>query len=307
LYLRWLAKSRTGNLEDNITDTTLQNRLASLKRAVRLYTNHKYNEADNEALSTYIHQDLVKAGELSTAAKSKPIAPLPVAEDLNLFSWACDEYQGMHPRMRVQLSFGIILMSALGTRPGEFIESDAWRRTNEGLLYDDIEFIYQDDEEYSGYLLKVRLRNRKGHRDNDKHAYVIFLSLSCSRILYLQLYRPQLILCEEPTMRSMCPVFHFASMALADGAFAHVTTFEDVRTHTIPRASDFYTFKCEPCAENRPIMRAASPDGTISEDRILSYDAFNNALKGLGQRAAYEENMGSYCFRRAYARSIIST
>jgi hypothetical protein len=72
--------------------------------------------------------------------------------------------------MRVQLSFGIILTSALGTRPREFIESDAWKKTNEGLLYDDIESIRQDDEEYTGYLLKVRLRNRKGHRDNDKHA-----------------------------------------------------------------------------------------------------------------------------------------
>jgi integrase len=172
LYLRWLAKSRTGVLEDNITDTTLHNRLASLKRAIRLHTNHKYNEADNEALGTLIHQDLPKEGLISTAAKPKPVAPLPVAEDLNQFSWACDEYQDMHPRMRVQVSFAIVLMSALGTRPGEFVESDAWKKTNEGLIYDDIEFIHQDDDEYSGYLLKVRLRNRKGHRDNEKHAYV---------------------------------------------------------------------------------------------------------------------------------------
>jgi hypothetical protein len=62
--------------------------------------------------------------------------------------------------MRVQFSFGIILISALSTRPGDFIESNARKKTDDGLLYDDIEFIYYDDEEYSEYLLKVCLRNR---------------------------------------------------------------------------------------------------------------------------------------------------
>jgi hypothetical protein len=48
----------------------------------------------------------------------------------------------MHLRMRVQLLFEIVLVSALGTRPGDFIESDAWKKTNEDLLYDDIEFFH---------------------------------------------------------------------------------------------------------------------------------------------------------------------
>jgi hypothetical protein len=162
--------SRTGLLEDNITDTTLRNRLASLKRAVRLHMNHKYDESENAILETFIRQDLVRCGLLSTAAKTKPIAPLPVAEDLIIFLWARDEYQDMHPRMRLQLSFAIVLMSALGTRPGEVVESDAWKTTNEGLLYEDVEVIYQNDDDYVGYPPKVRLRNRKGHRDNVKHA-----------------------------------------------------------------------------------------------------------------------------------------
>jgi hypothetical protein len=63
-------------------------------------------------------------------------------------------------------------MCSLGTRPGKFIESDAWRQTNEGLLYKDVELEYQDDDEYCGFLIKVRLRNRKGHREYKKHAYV---------------------------------------------------------------------------------------------------------------------------------------
>jgi hypothetical protein len=157
-------------LEDNITDTTVRNRLAVLKRAIRLHTNYIYSKAENEALETFIRKDLVSAGLISTAARPKPVAPLPVAEDLIHFLWACDEYQELHPRARLQLPFSILLMCSLGTRPGEFVESDAWKHTNEGLLYKDVTLEYQNDLEYCGYLLKVRLRNRKGHRDYKKHA-----------------------------------------------------------------------------------------------------------------------------------------
>jgi hypothetical protein len=114
------------------------------------------------------------------------------------------------------------------------------------------------------------------------------------------------MLSEEPTIRSMCPILHFMAMALADGVFIDASTFEDIRAHMVPPGTGTYTFKYKSTANSKPIMRATCPDGSISEDRILSYDAFNNALKGLGQRAGYEENMSAYCFRRAFARSILS-
>jgi hypothetical protein len=85
LYLHWLAKSRTGQLADYITDTTVRNRLASLKRAILLHTSHRYNDIENQELKTFVQQNLVKTGALSTAAKSKPVAPLPIAEDLIQF------------------------------------------------------------------------------------------------------------------------------------------------------------------------------------------------------------------------------
>ena len=59
----------------------------------------------------------------------------------------------------------------IGVRPGEIIESDAWRQSNEGLHYRDVELIYQRTETYHGWLLYVKLRNRKGHREYKKHAY----------------------------------------------------------------------------------------------------------------------------------------
>ncbi|KAG9194063.1 hypothetical protein G6011_04098 [Alternaria panax] len=40
MHLFWLAATRTGQLDENITDTTLRNRLSSLKRAIKLYTGY---------------------------------------------------------------------------------------------------------------------------------------------------------------------------------------------------------------------------------------------------------------------------
>jgi hypothetical protein len=48
----------------------------------------------------------------------------------------------LHLRVRLQLAFSMVLMSQLGNRPSEFIESDAWKQTNEGLLYNDITLVH---------------------------------------------------------------------------------------------------------------------------------------------------------------------
>ena len=154
--------SRTGVLEANITEVTIANRLNCLKRAIRLHTNYIYSKAENEQLSSYIRLDLAKHGLISTAVRSKPVASLPVAEDLLLILWACDEYQEMHARARLQLPFAILLMCSLGTRPGEFIESDAWRNTNEGLIYKDVELEYQDDDDYRGFSYQGKAAKSKG-------------------------------------------------------------------------------------------------------------------------------------------------
>ncbi|CAN9201022.1 unnamed protein product [Alternaria alternata] len=66
MYLLWLAETRTGLLEENITDTTVRNRLS----------------AENKDIENYIEKELVYKGKISTDAYKKPVAPLLVAEDL---------------------------------------------------------------------------------------------------------------------------------------------------------------------------------------------------------------------------------
>jgi hypothetical protein len=69
----------------------------------------------SEASNQITHKLRVQhEGVLSTVAHAKPIAPLPVVEDLVCFLWACAEYQMQHSRARLQPAFSILLMILLG-------------------------------------------------------------------------------------------------------------------------------------------------------------------------------------------------
>jgi hypothetical protein len=114
--------------------------------------------------------DLPVTEHLSTQAYKKPIAPLPVTRDLIRFLLACDEYDFPHPRIIIQLVFFLLLLTVMGIRPGEAIESEGWKNSNEGLLYSDVVVMRREDSQYTGIVLEVRLRFRKGHRSNQKYA-----------------------------------------------------------------------------------------------------------------------------------------
>jgi integrase len=171
-FLEWFADSRTSNLEEVITDTTIRNRLAQLKKVIKLFTNYKYSDAQNEQLQKTVSR-LIKSNKLTTAGNAKPIATVDVSRDLVRFLWACDKYQHPHPRWALQLAFLITIYTDLGTRPGEVLESDAWIGTNEGLQYGDIILKRYHMSEMKGqYVIVVKRRNRKGHRSNKKNSYV---------------------------------------------------------------------------------------------------------------------------------------
>lgn len=115
-----------------------------------------------------------------------------------------------------------------------------------------------------------------------------------------------MVLYEEPLIRYMCPVTWFLSLTFADGVFKDLSLYKDLRKVEPPLGSSLYRAKYTGGALERPIMRNVRADGTISEDKIWSYDCFNIALRGVGQRAGYKENLSAYCFRRAFAHAVQS-
>ena len=109
---------------------------------------------------------------------------------------------------------------------------------------------------------------------------------------------------EEPCMRYMCPVTWFLSLALADGVFQDLASLSDLETVQPIPGNLLYRAKYRPEVLERPVMRGMRADKSMSETRIWTYDCFNSALKGAGQRAGYQENLRAYCFRRAFAHAV---
>src|SRR4051812_32528962 len=105
-------------------------------------------------------------------------------------------------------------------------------------------------------------------------------------------------------MRFMCPVTWFLSLAFADGVFEDLHSYNDLESaKPLPGDRD-YTAKYKPEALKRPIMRAMCENHSISDTKIWKYRAFNDAIKGLGQRAGYRDTLTAYCFRRGFATTI---
>ncbi|EOA89662.1 uncharacterized protein SETTUDRAFT_104713 [Exserohilum turcica Et28A] len=181
----------------------------------------------------------------------------------------------------------MVILTLMGTRPGEFIESSNWKDTNEGLLYRDVKLL-RSSEDNGQFVLHVQLRNRKGHRHNQKQGALMLLT-------------------EEPGDRALCPVTYFLALALADGVFEGCKTLSDLRSKKPPLGSSYCEFPYHADVGSTPILRSCRPDGSISPTRILTYDGFHVMIRNLGQRAGYKDKLTSYCFRRGYGNAIDKT
>ncbi|PVH92377.1 hypothetical protein DM02DRAFT_700065, partial [Periconia macrospinosa] len=171
-------------------------------------------------------------------------------------------------------------------RPGELIESDGWKGSNEGLLYKDITLSYQRTPDYTGLVITITLRNRKGHRANSSH-------------------KPTIIIYAEPEEnRHKCPVIAFLGHALADGVFLHCETFDEINRRRPAAGQTSYVFRMRSDMLDVPVLRSLLRDGTISPTKILTYNCLRNMIAGLGQRAGYTEKLIVYNFRRGYGNAI---
>lgn len=88
-----------------------------------------------------------------------------MVEDIVRFLFNCDKYMGLHYRLRNQMTFGTQLILLIDVRPTGMIESDVKHQSDESLHDRDIEFNYQRVETHHEWLLYVKLRSQKGHRE----------------------------------------------------------------------------------------------------------------------------------------------
>jgi hypothetical protein len=83
-------------------------------------------------------------------------------------------------------------------------------------------------------------------------------------------------------------------------------TFSDLKKKQPALGSSRVRYHVKESMKSVPVMRAISSSGDVSSTRILTYNCSYTSLRGLGQRASYEETLTGYCFRRSYARQLDS-
>ena len=177
VFLRFLVRRGKG-ADGCISTATVTRKWQELQRLTLLRCNHTYMKSEKKyvrnacipsalviwhpADTREVYPKLPDMEGASTSGRAKPLASVEVAKHLLHFLWGS--------RIRLQLSFAILVMMYQGLRPGEFIECSSQRGLNEGFTYQDFALQAQPGShgEKRRWVLQITVRLRKNHRGNQR-------------------------------------------------------------------------------------------------------------------------------------------
>ncbi|KAF1937317.1 hypothetical protein EJ02DRAFT_437966 [Clathrospora elynae] len=229
---------------------------------------------------------LAKREGASTKARPKSVALCVDSEAILFYLWCCDEYTFTHPRIMVQLTFFLQILTFWGLRPGEVVESSVHRGSNKGIKYGDVTLSLVRCKEGLLYQLSIRLRNRKFKRGVESETQDIVLKEET-----------------EPRKRFMCPVTFFLAMALADGVFVDQKIPADFVHRPIKKTANSREIHIRDDKKDLPVLRKLQGN-SISLDQIMSAHSMLDYLKSLCSRCGYKGTVTCYSFRRGFANAI---
>lgn len=186
-FLRWLARQLKGRNDPNgkLTVGTVRKLQCELNLCIHQETGQRYPGELNGRLrkvvpsagsvgrpdadkAQVIDKDMPISEQLSTKARDKWLAGPPVVKDILNFLWTLDEYEYKHPRVRPQLALSLLLFLYIGLRPGEFVESNGYRQSDDGLHWGDVEFMMVPGRDRQPiWRVQLRLRFRKNNRKRE--------------------------------------------------------------------------------------------------------------------------------------------
>ncbi|KAF4556065.1 Hypothetical protein D9617_1g079400 [Elsinoe fawcettii] len=293
-FLRYLVRTRKGRVGKRPNLRTMKGNWHMIRTLIRKRSNCDISKLSID-IGHFIRQ-LPTLENASTKAKEKPLASPEVVIDVIDFLWRFDEYafKTEAPRWRLQISFALLLMLFFGLRPGEFTDnrSDNKRKDEndtlaigDGFKYGDFEPIAIAQDGGIRWVLKVRLRLRKGVR-HIQASNVYFL-------LKQNLKHPRL-----------CPVYHFFGFALADGALDQIRDAAQLSRVNVPPGRAAMPLKVRPSHQDIPVLQARDVGQKFCRSKFMPSNALNTALTMLGDRAGYQQSLTAYAIRRGHANTI---
>lgn len=107
----------------------------------------------------------------------------------------------------------------------------------------------------------------------------------------------------DPAKRFACPVAAFLGLALADDVFVKEKTAEAFATRSIRNTTFSKNFPIRKEKEDTLILRIIN-GVVVDPSKILKASSLHHALKALGQRCRYKEDITAYAFHRGFANGI---
>ncbi|KAH9828465.1 Protein of unknown function (DUF3435) [Teratosphaeria destructans] len=105
-------------------------------------------------------------------------------------------------------------------------------------------------------------------------------------------------------MRRMCPVAVILALGIADEVFKDIVCPEDLLRLRFQPGQEVIPIRIRPEKKNLPILRRIDRSDNVSVSEIMTADQLCKHLTRLGWRAGYEENLGTYSFRRAFGNQL---
>lgn len=265
-FANYLAKSREGRIEANISIVTLKGDLQTFYAAWRRLAS-KYIPADDRALvNDYVNSDdFLEMAQLTTA--KLPKRPAHIADvKLIIDAMYKDTRIFKTNRQRISIIALLLLSMTSAERPGALVESSAYRNSNESLLWGDIDFIVVPDKDCPDRpttVAKVTINYLKAGRQDDSKWKEFFVYM------------------EPPENRDVCPVFALLSLAIEDGIFLDVSLIEEIMMPLHPPTA-VHTLAMRPEKRRIPVFRAqVKMDGrwVTSPTEAMKYVYYNTTLK----------------------------
>jgi len=102
----------------------------------------------------------------------------------------------------------------------------------------------------------------------------------------------------------MCPVSILLALAVADGAFAGISSATDFDRVRFQEGQRNRRLQVKDSMKKVPVLRRLQVNRTISPNLIVPAERLSLMMKELGHRAGYTEDFVPYAIRRGFGNTI---
>ncbi|RDL31538.1 Uncharacterized protein BP5553_09747 [Venustampulla echinocandica] len=283
-FMEYYASSRDGLIDELPTMHSVLNMWYKFVGYLNRITKSKLDRQVCSDVAAFISGSLRQKLNLSTKKRDKYLVTQKDLTRLLEYLWCSDDHEYLHERLRVQLTFCLIIFAACGARAGAIVESSSYKGSNEALTYKDCH-IHLVRRLGGGFEFHLEIIQRfvKGKRGDENDNLHIIITPK-DRLLYNGFWV-------------------LASLAIADNAIKGFKTLDDLEKARVPDGRDSWELEWEEDARDLPILRMATAEG-VHKYRALTYAALWNQIVSLGIRAGYRDSVKIHAIRAGVANKI---